>query len=47
MNSEEVLEKLLDGKSFKILCGAGISLNSGMPLAKDFLKYLFQNAGIS
>lgn len=32
-------------KRMKILCGAGISLNSGLPLAQDYLRYLFNGIG--
>lgn len=41
------LQSLKKSRSLKILCGAGISLNSGIPLANQYLKYLFTSVGFN
>lgn len=41
------LQSLRNSRSLKILCGAGISVNSGIPLAKQYLQYLFTSVGFN
>ncbi len=41
------VHELKESCTLKILCGAGISLNSGIPLANQYLKYLFTSVGFN
>lgn len=45
MNINKLNEALAGCDKLKVLCGAGISLNSGMPLANQYLKYIFTHSG--
>lgn len=40
-------EQFLNASEIKLLCGAGISLHSGLPTAKMLLMHMFEEAGVT